>query len=100
MARKTITRTIQTSLISGFAISMVNDEPVTKKLDSVSVVGKVSHKDAMKILKEKAPESEVVTVSKIEVSENTYKLNLEDFIKYGEKIETKNDADTDTANKN
>lgn len=87
--RKTFSRSIKSSIIHGFRIDIVNDEPVTKKLEPVTVVGAVKSKDAFKILKESAEGAELVTVTKIETREDVYKISLDDFMKYGEKVDSK-----------
>lgn len=87
--RKTFSRSIKSSVIHGFRIDIVDDEPVTHKLDPLTVVGVVNSKEAHKLLKATAEGSELVTVTKIEVKEDVYKISLEDFMKYGEKVNSK-----------
>ncbi len=85
--RKTIARTIKSSTVYGYKITVVeNEEPKITELDPVTVIGVVTQKEGMRLLKSANPDAELVTVSKVDVTEDTYKISLDDFIKYGRKV--------------
>lgn len=98
--RKTFSRSIKTSIIHGFRIDMVNGEPVSEKLEPVVALGVVNNKDAHKILREHANGAELVTVSKIETKEELYKISLENFMKYGEKVKSTENEESPQKTKN
>ena len=93
MMRKTITRTIATSTIKAFKLSMVNGQPVVENLDPVIIAGKAKEKEALKALKEKYGDLKGVTIGEIETSEATYEISVEDFIKNAKKIDSESEPD-------
>ncbi len=86
MMRKTIVRTMATSTINAFKLEIVNGKPEAKTLDPVTVMGKAKEKDAMKALKEKYGNLNGITIGSIDVSEDTYEISVEDFVKYAKKV--------------
>lgn len=87
MMRKTITRTMCTSTVHAYTLSIVDGKPVAKELEPVVVMGKAKEKDALKVLKDKYGSTTAITVGKIQVEESTYEISVEDFVKYATKVE-------------
>ena len=85
--RKTLVRTISTSTISAFKLSMVDGQPTIENLEPVTVLGKVNPEQALKALKAEYGKNSAVQVGKIEVNEDTYEISVEDFVKYATKLE-------------
>ena len=86
MMRNTITRTMATSTINAFKLSMVDGHPVVANLEPLVVMGKAREKDALKALKKVHGDLTGITVGSIEVSEDTYEISVEDFVKYATKV--------------
>lgn len=87
MMRKTITRTMNTSTISACMLTVVDGNPTVETLEPITVMGKATEKDALKMLKEKYGKNNAITVTGIEVSEETYEISVDDFVKYATKIQ-------------
>lgn len=87
MMRKTITRTMATSTIHGFSLTVENGQPKTECLDPVTVMGKANDKEALRALKDKYGKDATVTVAKIEVAEDTYEISVDDFMKHAKKVD-------------
>lgn len=87
MMRKTIVRTMATSKINAYALTMVDGKPSIENLEPLTVMGKASEKDAIKALKEKYGKNASVTIGSIEVTEDTYEISVEDFLKHAKKVE-------------
>ena len=88
MMRKTIVRTMSTSTINAFKLTMENGQPKVENLEPMTVMGKATEKEALKILKSKYGKNAPVTISSIDVAEDTYEISVDDFIKYAKKVET------------
>lgn len=86
MMRKTICRTMATSTINAFQLEVVNGKPEAKALEPITVTGKAKEKDALKALKDKYGTVQGITIGSIEVSEDTYEISVEDFLKYATKV--------------
>ena len=84
--RKTIVRTMATSTIKGFIMKVVDGKPVVETLEPITVMGKVKEKEAIKALREKYGKTAPVTISAIEVNEETYEISVADFVKYAKKV--------------
>ena len=99
--RKTIVRTMATSTIHAFGLTMEGNIPKVETLDPITVMGKANEKEALKAVKEKYGKDKSITIGSIEVQEDTYEISVEDFVKHAKKIEkteeTEN-ADKETAN--
>lgn len=91
--RKTITRSMATSTIKSFKTSIVDGKPEVKELDPVIVAGKVSEKDALKVLKKEMEDVNGVVIAGIETKEDVYEISVEDFIKYATKVTDKAEAE-------
>ena len=88
--RKTIVRTMSTSTIYAYMLEVVDGKPVAKDLEPLTVMGSATEKDALKVLKDKYGKDNAITVGKIEVTENTYEISVDDFVKYAKKVEKTN----------
>lgn len=87
MMRKTIVRTMSTSTINAFMLDVVNGKPEVKNLEPLTVMGRVTEKDAIKALRDVHGKNAPVTVANIDVKEDTYEISVEDFLKYATKVE-------------
>ena len=94
--RKYITRTMSTSTIHGFKVTIKDGTPVAEALEPIVVGGKVSHKDATKLLKKQYADCEMLTVNKIDVTEDTYQISVDEFIKHAKKVDAEKES-TDKA---
>lgn len=83
MMRKTITRTLATSEITGYKVAIKDGKPEVETLPVLTVAGKAKEKDALKALEKEYGNG--VTVGKIEVTEAVYEISVDDFIKYAKK---------------
>lgn len=86
MMRKTIVRTMATSEIKAFKLTMKDGQPSVVNLDPITVTGEVSEKDALKALKEVHGNLTGITVGEITVTKDTYEISVEDFLKYAKKV--------------
>lgn len=87
MMRNTITRTMATSEIHACRLTMVDGKPEVETLPVLTISGKATAKDAEKELRKVYGKTAPVTVTDIKVSEDTYEISVEDFMKYAKKIE-------------
>ena len=87
MMRKTIIRTLAISTIHGFMLEVSEGTPTTKTLEPVTVIGKCTEKEGLKVLKEKFGKDKAITICNIEVDEATYEITVEDFLAHAKKIE-------------
>lgn len=98
MMRKTITRTMCTSTITAYKVTVVNGEPKVETVEPLTIAGKAKEKDALKALRDVHGKDANLTVGKIEVSEDIYEISVDDFVKYAtkvtpsQKVEPKKDA--------
>lgn len=97
MMRKTITRTMATSKINSFTLEVKDGVPVAKALSPITVMGKASEKEAIKAVKEAYGKDVPVTIGEIEVTEETYEISVDDFMKYAKKVD-KATAEQETEN--
>lgn len=95
MMRKTICRTMSTSTINAFKLEVVDGKPEAKALDPITIMGKAKEKDALKALKEVHGDKQGITIGSIEVSEDTYEISVDDFLKYATKV-TKDSEGSET----
>ena len=87
MMRNTITRTMATSEIHAFRLTMKDGKPEVENLPVLIIGGKATMKDAEKALRKEYGKNAPVTVSKIDVKEDVYEISVEDFMKYAKKVE-------------
>lgn len=85
MMRNTITRTMATSEITGYKLTVVDGKPNVEELPKITIAGKAKEKDAMKALKDAYGKDVNITVGNITVSEDVYEISVEDFVKYAKK---------------
>ena len=86
--RNTIQRKMVETRVHGFRIDIAeNGEPKVSAIAPVLTFGKVTHKEAEKLLRASAPEANSVTVAKIESAEAMYEIKVEDFISHAVRIE-------------
>jgi len=86
MMRKTIVRTMATSTINAFQLEIVDGKPEAKSLAPITIMGKAKEKDAFKALKDAYGSVKGITIGSIDVSEDTYEISVEDFLKYATKV--------------
>lgn len=91
--RKTITRTMATSTINAFQLTMEGTTPKVVALEPIIVLGKATEKEALKAIKDKYGKHCSATIGSIEVHEDTYKISVEDFLKYATKVENGTEDD-------
>lgn len=89
MMRKTIVRTMATSEIRAFRLSMIDGKPEVETLEPIRVMGKVNDKEALKVVKEAYGDLVGVTIGEVVVDEATYEISVSDFMKYAKKVEPK-----------
>lgn len=89
MMRKTICRTMATSTIQAFKLTIENGQPKVENLEPLVVMGKATEKEALKALKEKYGKNAPITIASIEVQEDTYEISVEDFVKHAKKVDKK-----------
>ena len=87
MMRNTITRTMATSTIHAYRLTMKEGKPEVESLDTLTISGKATIKDAEKALRKLYGKNEPITVSKIDVDEDVYEISVDDFMKYAKKVE-------------
>lgn len=87
MMRNTITRTITSSVIKGFKLTMKEGTPSVEELDPVSVSGRVNEKQALKQLEKAYGKSSPITVASITEENDVYEISVEDFMKYATKVD-------------
>lgn len=106
MMRKTIVRTMATSTINAFKLTVKDGKPEIENLEPLTVMGKATEKEALKALKDKYGKNEPVQVANIDIQEDTYEISVDDFVKYAKKIQkgsegfetNSEDSETATAN--
>lgn len=86
MMRKTIVRTMATSTINAFKLSIKGGKPEIENLEPLTVMGKATDKEALKALKDKYGKDAPVQVASIDVQEDTYEISVDDFVKYATKV--------------
>lgn len=91
MMRNTITRTMATSEIHAYSLTMKEGKPEVVELPVLTMSGKATVKDAEKALRKVHGKDTPITVSKIDVREDVYEISVEDFLKYATKVEKKPD---------
>lgn len=87
MMRNTITRTMATSVIHAYRLTMKEGKPEVETLDPLTIGGKATVKVAEKALRKLYGKDAPITVSKIDVQEDVYEISVEDFMKYAKKVE-------------
>lgn len=95
MMRKTIVRTMATSTINAFKLTIENGQPKVENLEPLTVMGKATEKEGVKALKEKYGKNAPVTIASIDITEDTYEISVEDFLKYAKKV-TKDSEPSET----
>lgn len=109
MMRKTIVRTMATSTIHAFKLTVENGQPKIENLEPLVVMGKANEKEALKALKDKYGKNAPLTIANIHVQEDTYEISVDDFVKYAKKVQkdsegsetdsnSSEDSETATAN--
>ena len=98
MMRKTITRTMHTSTITACKLTMVDGAPTVETLEPVVVMGKATEKEGMKALKDKYGKDSAITITSINVTEDTYEISVEDFVKYATKVQKVTDGSEGSEN--
>ena len=86
MMRNTITRTMATSSIHAYRLTMKDDKPVVETLPVMVVNGKATQKDAERLLRSEYGKNAPITVKEIIVSEDVYEISVADFMKYAKKV--------------
>jgi hypothetical protein len=76
---------------------MEGTKPVVTELPLVTVWGKPSKKEALKAVQDVHGKDVSITIGKIETSEETYKIKVEDFVAIATKVD-KDDQDEETEN--
>ena len=87
MMRNTITRTLATSEIHAYRLVMKEGKPEVETLPVMTVGGKVTEREAERVLRKQYGQNAPFTVSKIDVREDVYEISVEDFMKYAKKVE-------------
>lgn len=87
MMRNTITRTLTTSVIKGFKLTMKEGQPIVEELTPIYAQGKLNEKQALKQLHKAYGKSSSITVGTVEEVNDTYEITVEDFMKYAKKVE-------------
>lgn len=95
MMRKTITRTMCTSTITAYKVTVVDGMPKVETVEPLTIAGKAKEKDALKALRDVHGKDANLTVGKIEVSEDIYEISVDDFVKYAKKVEPKKEEKKD-----
>ena len=85
----TIKRKICVTTIHSYAIENGRDSPTVKGLDPITVYGKVSEKEARKIVREKYSEESKIHLAQIDTNEMHLEITIEDFIRYAKPIQSK-----------
>lgn len=89
MMRKTIVRTITTSTIKGVRLAVKEGRPTVENLPDVSVIGKVTEKEAIKALKDEFGKDENVSVVSVVFDTNTYEISVKDFLEHAKIVTDK-----------
>ena len=84
MVRTHLTRKVSKSTIKGYTLSVKDGTPEVNTLEPVTVWGAVSRKEAERILRKIDP---TAVLGSVETVEETYRISLNDFVKYAEKVE-------------
>ncbi|MBQ8168675.1 hypothetical protein IJZ97_04580 [bacterium] len=92
MMRSAITRTLAVSEITAHALTMKDGVPTVENLHIVNVPGKVSEKEAIKIIRNQYGKDFSVTIGNITTTEDTYEISVEDFMKYARKVSKESEA--------
>ena len=95
MMRKTIVRTMATSTVEAYTLEIVDDMPKPEKLEPITVMGKVTEKEALKAFKEKYGKSKPITISSIKVQEDCYEISVEEFLKHAKKVDKSKTEETE-----
>ena len=95
MMRNTITRTMSTSTVNAFKLSIVDGKPVVENLDPFVMSGKAKEKDALKLLKKKLGDISGITIGSIDIAEDTYEITVEDFLKHAKKVDKDSEEKVD-----
>ncbi len=96
MMRSTITRTLAVSEITAHVVTMKDGQPTIDTIHIVNVPGKVSEKEAMRIIRNQYGKEISATIGNISTQEDTYEISVDDFMKYAKKVVKESDA-TETA---
>ena len=86
MMRKTITRTLTKATVNGYTVEMVEGKPNVKPLESVTAWGKLTEKEASKVLDEKYGKDAKAIVGEIVYTDETYEIDVETFVEMATKI--------------
>lgn len=85
MMRKTITRTLTRCTIGAYRMTKIDGKPSVEELEPITAWGKVSEKEAEKIVAEKY--GKACMIDFIEHDEETYQIDVEKFVENAVKIE-------------
>lgn len=86
---ETIKRKLVENTVFSYSIENGRDSPTLVSLEPITVYGKITEKEAVKILKEKFPDKETIHLVKIESKETHLEIKIEDFIRYAKPIQSK-----------
>lgn len=86
---ETIKRKLVENRIHSYSIENGRDSPELKGLEPIVVYGKISEKEALKIVQEKYPAEKTIHLAKIETNELHLEIKIEDFIRYAKPIQSK-----------
>lgn len=92
MMRKTITRTLTRATITGYTVDVVDGQPNITPLDPVTAWGKLTDAEAEKALIAAYGKEAKPIVARVEYVDETYEINIEDFIALANKVEKKNET--------
>lgn len=96
MMRKTITRTMATSTINAFSLTIVDGKPEVKNLDPITIAGKATEKDALKAFREIYGKDSPITIADIKIDEAIYEISVDDFMKYAKRIDKNETSEQET----
>jgi hypothetical protein len=85
--RKEITRKIVTSKVYAFSLEIEEGKPITKELEPLTFAGRLTESVALRRVTKFYGKSNSIKIAKIETSEDTYKISVEDFIRNATKVE-------------
>lgn len=95
MMRKHITRTLVRSDIHAYGVGVKDGKPELVALPVVTGWGKLTEDEARKLVKTQLGNDSAVTITEIVHSEETYKIDIDTFVKNAVKVEKTTDEDED-----
>ena len=84
MVRKHIERKLTKTTVQGYTLRMVDGAPVADALETITVWGELTQKDAERIVRKVDP---TAVVGKVESVEETYKIDIDTFVANAVKID-------------